>query len=394
MVRPPLRRRPAGLKPGTQPLPPLKYRPSMYCPQCLRAYRAGNHATPKTKSRRSDGLCAKHAPAHHPSPPLKYTPSMYCPQCLGAYRAGNPATPKRKSRRSDGLCPLHAPKEPSPTALPRTRTTRKTTPPSLPKLKYQPSTYCPRCLQDYRLGRNDAPTTKGHSRDGLCEQHAPQDALASSGRKRPAPRCERTQRKRWRLRAKSPRSALHTRAYRQCADVGCSLRARAGTRCKKHHRQRLSGIPGICDGRRCLEEHTDATVPKHCLNNATAMVTHSVSEARVTIPHVCAEARFQHTCPNERCRAQYFPEESAKQHNGATRFTLCCMCGKYSNLDLVPPDNADFPDAVAQRYGALLSNTHFLANIRRYNAALAFASFYDNGGNATRNLTHSVAPSA
>ena len=135
-----------------------------------------------------------------------------------------------------------------------------------------------------------------------------------------------------------------------------------------------------------LERHLDNAVPKHCLNNATAALFPALTEARATTPHICPQARFQHTCPHSSCQAQFFPEETSKQTRGPPLFTLCCMRGKFSNLQRVPADVTVFPRAVTDRFGVLLGTRHFQENLRRYNAALAFASFYDNGGNATRSL--------
>ena len=56
------------------------------------------------------------------------------------------------------------------------------------------------------------------------------------------------------------------------------------------------------------------------------------------------------------------------------------MRGKFGNLDTVPAA------AVAARFGSLLADVNFQDAIRRYNDAMAFASFFDNGGNAAHKL--------
>ena len=48
--------------------------------------------------------------------------------------------------------------------------------------------------------------------------------------------------------------------------------------------------------------------------------------------------------------------------------------------------NAVYPVVVDKQMAALLANTDFQRNIRRYNAAVSFVSFADTGGNAARHL--------
>ena len=286
-------------------------------------------------------------------------------------------SPKRRSRREDGLCKLHAPMRPSQFAPPVGRLRRKQPSRLLPKLSQPASHYCPRCIGEYKAGKNDTPTRRSDRADGLCVAHA--EAAKLPTRKRRAPIGELTPRKRYRLRCKQPPAQLYRQSYRKCIEADCKLRAQAGMRCKAHHAQSLSGLRGVCAARYTIEEHKDSAVPKHCLNNATAANSPDVSAARATAPHTCATARFQQECANPRCRAQYFPEECSHQSRGPPVFTLCCMRGKFSNLDTVPAHNSTYPLHVAVRYAALLSNRTFQDAIRRYNAAMAFASFYDNG---------------
>ena len=77
----------------------------------------------------------------------------------------------------------------------------------------------------------------------------------------------------------------------------------------------LNGLKGLGAARYQMEYHQDSVVPKHCLNHATAAGFPALSAARLTAPHVCAEARFRHECPNSRCRAQHFPEDTSRRPN-------------------------------------------------------------------------------
>eukprot|EP00973_Karenia_brevis_P037314 5144077-Karenia_brevis.AAC.1 len=74
----------------------------------------------------------------------------------------------------------------------------------------------------------------------------------------------------------------------------------------------------------------------------------------------------------QRCRALHF--ECERSRNG---FNLCCRGGKLKDVPRLPPA----PEPLA---GLLRSQTPsadaFKQNIRRYNAALAFASFADARG--------------
>ena len=191
------------------------------------------------------------------------------------------------------------------------------------------------------------PSRRSHRQDGLCIEHA--KGTDTPSRKRQAPAATRTTRTRWRVCSKKPRRALYTQAYMQCCAVGCLLRAQKGSRCKWHHAQYLNGLCGMGAARYALGNHSDDNVPKHCLNNATAARFPDLTNARSTAPHICPQARFCETCPQPSCRAQYFPEETSSQPRGGPLFTLCCMRGKFSNLQCVPADSEIFPPIVAIR---------------------------------------------
>jgi len=314
----------AKRKMSSMPLPSVNRQPSCYCPACYAEYLAGRNNTPTRRSRRTDGLCATHTPLQTPPaapprtrakgkvsptplPSVNRQPSCYCPACYAEYLAGRNNKPTCRSRRADGLCATHAPSQNPPTAPPFKRAKTKVSPTPLPSVNRQPSCYCPACYAEYLAGRNNKPTCRSRRADGLCATHAA--VTTNPSRKRAAPPAQRTPRKRWRVHEKSPPSNLYTQSYRKCIEPGCLQRARVYTRCKKHHGQLLHGLKGVCAARCALEDHKDAVVPKHCLNNATSTNSSSLSAARSSSAHACAEARFCHECPEPRCRAQYFPEE-------------------------------------------------------------------------------------
>ena len=60
---------------------------------------------------------------------------------------------------------------------------------------------------------------------------------------------------------------------------------------------------------------------------------------------------------------------------------LCCLHGK---LSLVRPTTSQHAPIVQGLLDKLLTQTAFQANIRRYNAAMAFASFGEAGGSAAQ----------
>jgi hypothetical protein len=237
----------------------LSREPSSYCPTCYAENLAGRNNTPTRRSRRTDGLCATHAPSTNPSTPRPHMrakkkmssmplpsvnrqPSCYCPACYAEYLAGRNNTPTRRSRRTDGLCATHTPLQTPPAAPPRTRAKGKVSPTPLPSVNRQPSCYCPACYAEYLAGRNNTPTRRSRRADGLCATHAA--VTTNPSRKRAAPPAQRTPRKRWRVHEKSPPSNLYTQSYRKCIEPGCLQRARVYTRCKKHHGQLLHGLKG------------------------------------------------------------------------------------------------------------------------------------------------------
>jgi len=77
-------------------------------------------------------------------------------------------------------------------------------------------------------------------------------------------------------------------------------------------------------------------------------------------------------CPH--CRALHFKCEASR--NG---FNLCCRQGKLKYVPVLPPAPAPLAGLLS---GTGRRSEEFKQNIRRYNAALAFASFNDGGGAA------------
>ena len=159
--------------------------------------------------------------------------------------------------------------------------------------------------------------------------------------------------------ASAPTASLQR--YRKCAVEWCEGRARTRVGsthyCSAHWRwyatqNRKTGVgyrAGYFAGRCRLEDFDSTRVLPYAFGHRGLM-----------------RERCQH------CRALYFECESSR-----TGFALCCRDGKLKGLPCLPPA----PEPLA----SLLRNQSpkaeaFKQNIRRYNAALAFASFANSRG--------------
>jgi hypothetical protein len=152
------------------------------------------------------------------------------------------------------------------------------------------------------------------------------------------------------------------RRYRCCDVEWCDERAREtvpseGSFCKAHARwfgiqDRSTGLgyrSGYFAGRSKPEDFRSSRVLLHLMGQNPVM-----------------EGRCQF------CNALYFTCEAAR-----SGFNLCCRQGKLKHVPTLPP--APQPLARLLSAGGRQSD-EFRQNIRRYNAALAFASFNDAGG--------------
>lgn len=89
------------------------------------------------------------------------------------------------------------------------------------------------------------------------------------------------------------------------------------------------------------------------------------------LPHsLCVGAVLKKRC--RYCRALYFGCESSR-----AGFGLCCRSGKLKHVPVLPHAPAPLANLLS---GKARHSEHFKQNIRRYNAALAFASFNDARG--------------
>ena len=97
------------------------------------------------------------------------------------------------------------------------------------------------------------------------------------------------------------------------------------------------------------------------------------ASSRVWVPVYGKKGVMDQRCPH--CGALFFKGEW-----GTQSFGLCCRSGKLKHLPKLPKAPAPLSDLYA---GLGDAAEHFKQNVRRYNAALAFASFNDSRGAGT-----------
>jgi len=163
-----------------------------------------------------------------------------------------------------------------------------------------------------------------------------------------------------RLRGKQQAPKAQRKELCACGAIARAYDADGNHLCKCCLGVVVSGRQGHLAARMELDSHVDDAVPRHGLN------LHRGCQKLELV-----RARYAHNCLH--CCANHFSEERASMKG--TKALSCGLCCLHGKLSAVRPATSQHVPVVQGLLDKLLARPSFQANIRRYNAAMAFASF-------------------